>query len=253
VALCARRGDRLDSIRADLESQHSPQQFLALPLDVRRYADIERAVARCLQSFGRLDVLVTSAGIGVLDFLDRLDPANGIAAQIETNLTGAILLARAVLPHMIRRRSGSIVLVGSLAGLIAMPSYSIYAATKFGLMGFADGLRREAGVWGVRVSLLLPGAVATDFAAPSIARRRSRWRTPRALLLSTASVGEAVADLAERPRAMRIIPGWMAPILWLGRAAPWLVDLVADRFFVRRERAAELASAAEVRQPDERP
>lgn len=175
-----------------------------------------------------------------MDFLDRLDPESAVAQQIATNLTGTILVVQAALPSMIARRAGTIILVGSLAGLVATPTYSIYAATKFGLMGFADALRREVGVWGIRVALFLPGTVDTGFAEESVIRRRTRIRTPRGWVLRAEETGEAIARLAERPRRILILPRRMRPLLALARLWPGLVDRVTERTFVRRERAAEL-------------
>jgi NADP-dependent 3-hydroxy acid dehydrogenase YdfG len=243
IFLGGRNQDRLAALRDELQRAHPGQVFLPHAFDVRRPAEIEAAVAACRARFARLDVLVTSAGVGVMDFLDRLDPASGIVSQIETNLTGTILLVRAALPWMIEERSGTIILVGSLAGRVATPTYSIYAATKFGLVGFAEALRREVGVWGIRVSLLLPGAVDTALGAESIARRRSGFRTPRRWVLQADQVGEAVAELARRPRRMRVLPGWARPVLWLARTFPGLVDWNTVRAFVRVERAQDLAGA----------
>jgi NADP-dependent 3-hydroxy acid dehydrogenase YdfG len=228
---------------------------VAQAFDVRRGDQIEAAVAECRRAFSRLDVVVTSAGIGVMDFLDRLDPATGIAAQIETNLTGTILLVRAALPAMMAQRSGTIILVASLAGRVATPTYSIYAATKFGLVGFAEALRREVGVWGIRVALFLPGAVDTALGAESVARRRTGFRTPRRWLLRPAQVGEAVADLAERPRRVKVVPAWMRPLIWLARVSPGVVDWVTERYFVRPERSEELSAASRATggEPPERP
>jgi NADP-dependent 3-hydroxy acid dehydrogenase YdfG len=238
--LGGRSRERLEAVAAELRQIHPGGRFVPYPFDVRRNTEIEDAVAECGRHFERLDAVVTSAGVGMLDFLDRLEPAADIVPQIETNLTGTVLLVRAALPRMMAQRSGTIVLIGSLAGFIASPTYSIYAATKFGLIGFADALRREVGMWGIRVALLLPGAVATGLAAESVARRRTGFRTPRRMLLTPESVGEAVADLALRPRRVRVIPWWMRPAIWLGRAFPGLVDVVTERFFVRPERSDEL-------------
>jgi NADP-dependent 3-hydroxy acid dehydrogenase YdfG len=234
--LGGRDPDRLAGLVQQLREIHPTGRFQGQTFDVRRADQIEAAVRAMIQVFGRIDLLVVSAGVGVMDFLDRLDPEDGIRRQIETNLTGAVLLCRAVLPSMMRQRSGTIVLVGSLSGLVATPSYSIYAATKFGLAGFADALRREAGPWGIRVCLLLPGAVATGFAEESVLRRRTRLRTPNLLLLQPDQVGRTIARLAERPRRVWLIPWTLRPAIWLARAFPGLVDWVTQRFFVRPER-----------------
>ena len=241
--LGGRSQERLQALQSEVRARHPGQRFHARPFDVRREKEISDAVEEMLRAFGRIDVLVSSAGVGIMDFLDRLDPAEGIIGQIETNLTGSILLSRAVLPSMIGQRSGTIILVGSLAGLIAMPTYSIYAASKFGLMGFGDALRREVGIWGIRVALFLPGTVDTTLAAESVARRRTGLRTPSSLVLPAAQVGEAIADLADRPRALLILPRKMRPVLWLARRWPRAVDWIVQKYFVRRERIEEIESA----------
>jgi len=233
---------RLQGLRSELEAAYPGQRFLARPFDVRREGEIDGAVAEMIRGFGQIDLVVNSAGVGIMDFLDRLDPSEGIVRQIDTNLTGTILLSRAVLPSMIRRRAGTIILVGSLAGLVAMPTYSIYAATKFGLKGFADALRREVGIWGIRVVLFLPGTVDTNLAADSVARRRTGLRTPRRFVLRATHVGEAIADLAERPRPQLILPRKVVPAIWLARWWPRVVDWIVEKYFVRRERSEEIAS-----------
>lgn len=231
-------------LASDLETRFPAQRVGTYRFDVSDPEAVTAAVRSIHQQFGPVDLLVTSAGIGVMDFLDRLEPESGIVRQINTNLTGTILAVRAVLPAMIERRRGTIILVGSLAGLVASPTYSVYAATKHGLMGFAEALRREVGVWGIRVVLFLPGAVGTGFAEESVVRRRTRFRTPRAWVLPTEETGAAIARLAETPRPIVILPRRMRPILWLARLWPSLVDWVTERYFVRRERAAELRRPA---------
>ncbi|HET7009513.1 MAG TPA: SDR family NAD(P)-dependent oxidoreductase, partial [Anaerolineales bacterium] len=236
VALGARRVKLLQDLTQEISRRHPGLESLAISLDLADPASIEAAVARVLRELGRIDILVNNAGVAEFDWVEHLDPKTGIAEPIAVNLTGAILLTRAVLPGMIASRRGQIIFVGSLAGLVSTPTYGVYAATKAGLLAFADSLRREVGIWGLRVSTLLPGAVDTGFAAESVAQRKTRLRTPKRLRLSPERAGEAVAQLAERPRRIWILPAWMRPVLWLGRACPWLVDRVVEIGFVRRER-----------------
>jgi short-subunit dehydrogenase len=237
--LGGRSRERLEGLAADLQQRHPGGRFVPYPFDVRRNTEIEGAVA---DAFAGLRASTRSSPAPAWGCWTSWTASTGgrHRPQIETNLTGTILLVRAALPRMMAQRSGTVVLIGSLAGTIASPTYSIYAATKFGLIGFAEALRREVGVWGIRVALLLPGAVATGLAAESVARRRTGFRTPRRMLLTAETVGEAVADLALRPRRVRVIPGWMRPVIWLGRAFPGLVDWVTEQYFVRPERSDEL-------------
>jgi short-subunit dehydrogenase len=236
LLLAARRLDHLNELADDLAGSQPQVRALALRMDLADFASIDSAVARGLEAMGTIDILVNNAGVGELDWLEALDPQSGIVHPIAVNLTGAIYLTRAVLPGMIARRGGHVVFVASLAGLVATPTYSIYAATKSGLLAFADSLRREVGIRGIRVSSLLPGPVGTGFAAESVARRRTGLTTPKGWVLSQERAGEAVARLAEHPRRQWIIPWWIRPLVWIGRAWPWLVDRLVEAAFVRRER-----------------
>jgi short-subunit dehydrogenase len=236
LLLGGRRQTLLEDLAVEIRREYPHTTAIPLALDVTRMESVESAVQSGLATLGGLDIVVNNAGVGVMDWLDVLDPQAGIAQLIAVNLTGAIYLTRAALPHMIRARRGHIIFVASLAALVSTPTYSVYAASKAGMLAFADALRREVRVWGIQVSTLLPGAVRTGFAADSVARRRSRVTTPGRWVLSAQQAGDAVARLAERPRRVWIVPGRMRPLIWAARVFPRLVDWAVEVGFVRRER-----------------
>jgi short-subunit dehydrogenase len=236
LLLGGRRQTLLDDVAREIRRDLPGAHAIPLQIDVTQVESVEAAVRRGLEAMGSIDLLVNNAGVGVMDWLDVLEPQAGIEQLIAVNLTGAIYVSRLVLPHMILARRGHIIFVASLAALVSTPTYSVYAASKAGMLAFADALRREVRVWGIHVSTLLPGAVSTSFAADSVARRRSRVTTPRRWVLSATQAGEAVARLAERPRRVWIVPGRMRPMIWLARTFPWLVDWAVEVGFVRRER-----------------
>jgi short-subunit dehydrogenase len=101
---------------------------------------------------------------------------------------------------MISRHSGHIVNMASLAGFVATPTYSIYAASKFAVRGFSEALRREVGVWNIRVSTIYPGGVKTEFSQHAGAKRRTGATTPDSLRLSPEQVAEAVLSVLHHPR-----------------------------------------------------
>lgn len=239
LVLVARRAERLQVVAEGLAEDHGVEA-LAFPADVARPETAEMVVEQAKASFGRVDVLVNNAGIGRLGWLERLDPEDDIRYQVEVNLLGAIWMARAALPVMQAQRGGHIINVASVAGLVATPTYSVYAATKFGLRGFGEALRREVRPWGIRVSTLLPGSVETGFAAAGVQARRTRRTMPRRLRLMPEQVAGAVVGLIRRPRATLILPRWLALAAWLNAAMPWLVDAMLVRLFVVPERGAEL-------------
>jgi short-subunit dehydrogenase len=145
-------------------------------------------------------------------------------------------MTQAVLPHMIAQRSGHIINVGSLAGYVATPTYSVYDATKFGVRGFTDALRREVRVHGIHVSGVYPGGTATEFDEHAHPGGRSGWRTPAWLELSADDVARAIVGLTHRPRRQVIQPGIMRFAIAAGALFPGVVDWAVEWIFVRRRR-----------------
>lgn len=235
VALAARRIAQLESITQAIQSQGG--QAMAIQADISQPADIEAMVSTIISEWGQVDILVNNAGFGRLGWLETLQPTEDIQAQIATNLTGTILTSRAVLPQMITRRQGHIINIASVAGWVGSPTYTIYAATKFGVRGFSDALRREVGIHNIHVSVLYPGAVETEFKEKSGAnRRKTGLTTPRALVLSSDQLAQAIYTVIKKPRRAWVLPWVMNfPIL----AAAWfpgLTDRSIERRFVIPER-----------------
>jgi NADP-dependent 3-hydroxy acid dehydrogenase YdfG len=234
VVLAARRLDRLEALAGEIGSAGG--QALPVAADVTRLEDIQNLVACALERFGQIDILLNNAGFGRLAWLEELDPVKDIEAQIRVNLTGVIQTTRIVLPHMIQRRAGHIINMASMAGLVATPTYSIYAATKYAVRGFSEALRREVGVFGMHVSAIYPGGVKTEFGGHTGAKRKTGATTPAALRLSPEDVARAVLSVARRPRRTVVIPGVMGLSAWANFLLPGLTDWVIERSFTRPER-----------------
>ena len=136
-------------------------------------------VRTVIEIYGRIDILFNNAGFGRLNWLERLEPNRDIETQIQVNLTGLIHVTQAVLPYMLARRSGHIINMSSIAGWLAAPSYTVYAATKYGVRGFTTALRREVAPFGIEVSGIYPGPARTEFGWDATDRkkdaRRPRW------------------------------------------------------------------------------
>jgi len=231
VVLTARRAERLRAVAEPLGAS-----AVVVAADLAATGERVRAFTAAQTAFGRIDVLVNNAGIGRLGWLEELDEAR-IAAQLALNLEATIHLSRMALPAMLARRSGQIVTVASIAGLIAPPTYSIYSATKFAVRGFAEALRREVGPRGVSVSLVSPGAVRdTEWAAGAGIARRSGITTPGWLALSSEQVADAIVGVIRRPRAEIVMPWPLAVAALVNGLAPGLVDALITQAFTRRER-----------------
>jgi NADP-dependent 3-hydroxy acid dehydrogenase YdfG len=234
VVLAARRLDRLQDLQKEIEAADG--EALAVETDVSDAASIQALIDKTLTEYKQIDVLFNNAGFGRTKWLEEMNPQADIAEQVQVNLTGVIQATRAVLPHMIERRRGSIINMASLAAFVATPTYSVYAATKFGLRGFSDALRREVGVWGIHVSVIYPGGVTTEFGSHTGAKRKTGITTPAALLLTPQQVAQAVVAAARRPVRARILPGISRLGVLLAAAFPRLTDWLQERVFTKPER-----------------
>jgi hypothetical protein len=205
--------------------------------DLSKLEEAQSLARLAINHYGQVDILFNNAGLGRLGWLEKLDPQVDIQTQLQVNLLGLIQMTQAVLPHMIARRSGHIINMGSIASFVATPTYSIYAASKFGVRGFSEALRREVGVYGVRVSGIYPGGVdETEFAEVAGIQRKTGFSTPSSLELSAEQVAGAVLRLARRPRRAMIIPGVMKLAVWANILSPALLDWMVEKLFVRKER-----------------
>jgi len=139
---------------------------LAVACDVREPAACARLVERAVGHFGGLDILVNNAGIGVFAPVRELTPELW-RAVIATNLDSLFYCCHAALPALMARGESWIINIGSLAGKNAFPNGAAYNASKFGLIGFSEALMQEVRHDGVRVSYIMPGSVATEFAHPA--------------------------------------------------------------------------------------
>lgn len=234
VVLAARRLDRLQALQKEIEDKGG--EALPVETDVSDAKSIQAMVDQTLATYKQIDVLFNNAGFGRTKWLEEMDPEKDIAAQIQVNLTGVIQATRAVLPHMIERRRGSIINMCSLAGFIATPTYTIYAATKFGVRGFSDALRREVGVWGIKVSVIYPGGVATEFGSHTEAKRKTGLKTPASLLQTPEGVAAAVFSAAKHPVRARILPAISRVAVLFAAAFPGVNDWLQERTFTRPER-----------------
>ncbi|KAA0274719.1 MAG: SDR family oxidoreductase [Chloroflexi bacterium] len=240
VVLAARRVDKLESLAKEIDAMGTGAQAHVVQADLAKLDDIQKLVDETVQVFGRIDVLVNNAGFGRLDWLENLDPVKDIQAQIDVNVMGVIQTTRLVLPLMIKQRSGSIVNMCSMAGLIGTPTYTIYSASKHAVHGFSEALRREVKPWGIDVSLVYPGGVVTEFASHAGIKRKTKATTPKFMLLTAEQVGQAVVKLVRRPRRMWIIPWMWGFTVFMNRFFPGFVDSVNINRFTIPEREDEL-------------
>jgi short-subunit dehydrogenase len=197
----------------------------ALGADLSSAGQCADLAERAIGVHGRVDVLLSSAGFGAAGPFEQI-PAQTIADLAQVNLVAPVLLARALLPGMLGRRRGHLMMIGSIAGLTGVAGEAVYAATKAGVSIFAESLRLECHGRGVGVSTVVPGVVRTAF----FDRRGVPYgrRLPRPV--SPERIARAVVAGIERDRAETIVPGWLSSAPMARGLSPRLYRLLARRF-----------------------
>lgn len=239
AVLTARRLEPLQEI-----AQAYGERALALKLDVTDVAARVAALKAATDKFGRIDVLANIAGAGSYGALEEFTSAQ-IRAQMELNFFAAAELSREVLPQMRAQKSGHILNLTSIAGLVAFPGSGLYNASKFALEGFTEALHHEVKPFGVRVTLIEPGAFRTGFAgsaamkaerkiddyAPLDAGMDEYYATQNGQQMGDPVKGmQVVIDMVESDTApVRLMLGEDAYQLWEGAVASRNRDLAQWR------------------------
>jgi NADP-dependent 3-hydroxy acid dehydrogenase YdfG len=150
----------LDKV-TDLEAKY-PRAAKALALDVTDAGQVDSAVTQAFVQFGQVDVLVNNAGYGVAGAIEEVSEAE-FMPMFETNVFGLLQVTRAFLPHLRKQRSGHILNLSSIGGVVAGPGIGFYNATKFAVEGISEALAAEVAPLGIRVTIIEPGPFRTDF------------------------------------------------------------------------------------------
>ena len=189
----ARSAGALQELKAALD-ERSPGAFVPEVADVPSAADARRVTEAALARFGRIDILVNNAGVGHFAPVAELSEA-AWDEMMAVNLKGPFLWTQAVLPHMMERRDGHIIMISSVAGTTTFVNGAGYCASKWGLMALADTLRQEVRPYELRVTAVCPGSVQTGFGGTP----------PRDYSLRPEDVAHTVLEVAAAPK--RVIYG----------------------------------------------
>ncbi len=188
AVLTARRPEELSGLVGEY-----PARAMAVRLEVTDGLSVEEAVSEAEARFGVIDVLVNSAGYGYLAAIEEGED-EGIRAQFEANVFGLLAVTNRVLPGMRSRRSGHIVNLSSLGGLVAFPATGYYHATKFAVEALSETLAQEVAPLGIKVLIVEPGAFRTDWAG-------------RSLIESSTMIADYAATAGKRRAATRASSG----------------------------------------------
>jgi len=185
VAVTGRNESQVAAAAAGL-NEIKPGHALGLVADVRDYGQQEAAVARVIATWGHLDVLVANAGLGHFASIGDLSVEQW-HSTIDTNLTGVFYSVKACLEEL-KKSKGYIITIGSLAGTNFFAGGSAYNASKFGLLGFSQAVMLDVRPYGIKVSTIMPGSVATEF-GDHIPSAKDAWK------IQPEDIGELVLDL----------------------------------------------------------
>ncbi len=200
-------------------------------LDVGDVAAVEDTFYKLLQNI-EVDVLVNNAGFGVFRYAEDID-LEEVEDMFRVNVLGLIACVKMVYPQMMRRRSGHIINIASQAGKIATPKSSVYAATKHAVLGFTNSLRMEASRFGVFVTAVNPGPIATNFFAVADAsgeyvKNVEKW------MLRPDDVARRVVDVMMTPTREVNMPRWMNAGSRLYQLFPALVERIGKNAFFKK-------------------
>jgi NADP-dependent 3-hydroxy acid dehydrogenase YdfG len=194
VVLAARREDRLKSLAAELG-----EGALAAPTDVTDPAACAALVARTVERFGSLEILVNNAGLGLYGSIPEGDPDDW-RRMFDVNVLGVLYSTRAAVRHMLARGTGDVVFVSSLAGRrVPRADGTVYAATKHAVTAIAEGLRMDVHEKGIRVINVEPGLVRTEFPESSYPDAEEYYAEKEYTPLEAEDVAAAVVYALEQP------------------------------------------------------
>lgn len=253
VVLVARREDALKALKEELESVYNTQA-LVIKADLTNEAELQPIINKTLDEFGQIDVLVNNAGDGSYGRFDQLT-FEEIEHQVTLNLTNTIKLTQLVLPTMKQQQRGHIVNIGSIASYAHAPMQVNYSATKAGLLGFSEALRREVKSQGIDVSIICPGftntAIIGDYATADQALKVMSKASGNAVGLRIFTPEEIAGEIvnAVRYNRARVIKGGalLDSMVWAAQHAPEALDKAMEELDYKGgvERFLQLKNNAE--------
>jgi short-subunit dehydrogenase len=227
VVGCGRSRERLVDTLKEIR-KYSPKSLM-IACDVGDAEQVRGMMAKVLGDFGRVDILINNAGIGMRQAFAHT-PLEKIEAILRTNYLGAVYCTHEVLPTMIASGAGHIVNISSGAGKIGTLNMAAYCASKFAMNGWAESLYHELKPLGICVSLVCPGPVRTEF---NLEFRDSEPKSPPALFVSPEAVARQVIRAIEQEKFEIVMPRWLALLCWIKGLMPGVFRTLAQRRFRR--------------------
>lgn len=207
LVLSARRADELERVKKGCDLPEG--QVLLLPLDVSEHDQAEEALQKVVEHFGQVDILINNAGLSHWSKIRDLS-LDVIKKIMDVNFLGGVALTKAVLPQMLERKQGRVVVISSILGKIVTPKQAAYNASKHAIQGFYDTLRAEVRHEGIKVLVVNPGFVNTNVAKNSLDKEGKPINRSNKMIekgLSPHFVAEEVIKALRRDKEEIILAG----------------------------------------------
>ncbi len=227
IVACARRVDRLAALVSDITAAGG--DVLAVPVDVTADADMQALVARAVDRFGRLDVMICNAGFGIYGAIEDITPEQ-MRKLVDINYFGTYYAARAAMPVFRRQTRGHLIFVSSIVGRRGVPFMGAYSATKFAQVGLAESLRAELAGTDIHVTIVYPVSTETEFFEVMLRETSGEITEARGPRQSAARVADAIARAVARP-VPEVYPFRKARgLVVLNAVAPGWCDRLVQKF-----------------------
>jgi NADP-dependent 3-hydroxy acid dehydrogenase YdfG len=199
LVLTARRQERLDQLKQEAEKLGT--KAISVIGDAREESTAIKTVEAATRSFGQIDILINNTGVG--NYKNLLDTsAEEYDDMMDTNVRSTFLFTRHTVPVMLKQKEGTILMISSMAGIYGFAGEAVYCATKFAQVGFAQALDKELRAQGIKVGVICPGGVKTEFA---LGRGRTEESVSQSNMLEPEDVAGAVLLACTQSPSSRII------------------------------------------------
>ena len=228
IILVARKKDKLEQVANELKKFNV--SILVCQCDVSKKDQVKEMSKIVLEKFESIDVLVNNAGFAIYGSVDDLT-IDEIESQMETNYFGMVYCIKNFLPSMLKKKSGHIVNVASVAASFGLPGIASYCASKFAMLGFSEGLKHELNNTGVGITVVSPIMVRTNFFEHPSFEKMPKFSP---VSLSSKTVAKTILKAANSPRLEIIVPSVVRGAVWAKNTFPYVINPILGKSFKKQ-------------------
>ena len=228
IILVARKKDKLEQVANELKKFNV--SILVCQCDVSKKDQVKEMSKMVLEKFESVDVLVNNAGFAIYGSVDDLT-IDEIESQMETNYFGMVYCIKNFLPSMLKKKSGHIVNVASVAASFGLPGIASYCASKFAMLGFSEGLKHELNNTGVGITVVSPIMVRTNFFEHPSFEKMPKFSP---VSLSSNTVAKTILKAANSSRLEIIVPSVVRGAVWAKNTFPYVINPILGKSFKKQ-------------------